>query len=225
MFMIRNMARKRYLSLNQTAAENIRRLRKSSGLSQAELAWVLEEKTGDRWTVSKVSDIENASKREGTSKRSSRERQITLDELAVIANTFSASLFELLLPNDPDGINIKGVATGDRSTASAVLFKMPGSVLAQDTVDYLAAQNRIPALFRDRVMLGILPDVDVEAPPPWDQVSPGPEMASIRERHGPEIADFIERTNPLIWEAQLALTANKKDEVLPIWRAIRGIVG
>lgn len=219
-------------SLNQVAAGNIRRHRLANGLTQGDVALFLTNKTGRRWTTSKVSDIENAAAR-GESGRSTRERQITLDELVAIAHLLRVSFFDLLLPPAGDILTIAGAGSGRREAWTEWLFHMPGRTIPQDTVDLMAARLKIPSLHESRVILGFLPDVNPSAE--WDEIPQGEAMEGLTERTNREFADFIERTNPLIWEANRTLIAGggggtklskeARIEVLETWRLIRGTVG
>jgi hypothetical protein len=88
-------------TINETVAFNVKWLRRNIlRRSQRELAVALEVFTGDEWSASKVSDIENAVTWKGTSERAKRQKRITVDELIALTQVFKVTLFELLLPID-----------------------------------------------------------------------------------------------------------------------------
>ena len=98
------------LTLNQVVARNVRRLRKAHDWKQSELVEHLNGNgagdSPDRWTVSKLSDVERAGDPPGQSVRSRRERRITMNELARFALALSVSVLDLLLPPD-DGTLVR----------------------------------------------------------------------------------------------------------------------
>ncbi len=96
------------LSVSAVIRGNLRRLREAKGWSQRQLAEELTRRTGEKWSQTRVLDLEGSR---------GRDRTISPEELAVLCPLYGVSLLDLLQP--PEGTRVR---VGQDEVTAHVLF-------------------------------------------------------------------------------------------------------